>query len=58
MLFYYPQGEMAVESLLAEGEEYIVTLDEGTEVEVIMQDDGQVQHQLVPEADVECEIEN
>jgi hypothetical protein len=33
-------------------------LDEGTEVEVIMQDDGQVQHQLVPEADVECEIEN
>lgn len=51
------EGETAVESLLADGEEYIVTLEEGTEVEVVMEDD-QVHHQLVPEADVECEIDN
>lgn len=48
---------MAVESLLADGEEYIVTLVEGNEVEVLMENEGEEQEdEDVPEANVECEI--
>lgn len=53
------QGEMAIESLLADGEEYVVTLEESTEGELLLED-GQEEtlEIIVPEADVECEVAN
>ncbi len=54
------KGEMAIESLLAEGEEYVVTLEEGAEEEDVLMEDGQEQtvEIIVPEAHVECEVAN
>ena len=51
---------MAIESLLADGEEYVVTLEEGTEEESMMLEDGQDQtiELIVPEAHIECEVAN
>lgn len=50
---------MAIESLLADGEEYVVTLEESTEGELLLED-GQEEtlEIIVPEADVECEVAN
>lgn len=49
---------MAIESLLADGEEYVVTLEEGAEGETILLEDSQEQtvELIVPEAHVECEV--
>jgi hypothetical protein len=46
--------------LLAEGEEYVVTLEEGAEEEDVLLEDGQEQtvEIIVPEAHVECEVAN
>lgn len=55
------QGEVAIESLLADGEEYVVTLEDGTEGEtVLLEQDGNEQtiEVIVPDAHVECEIAN
>lgn len=52
---------MAIESLLADGEEYVVTLEDGTEGEtVLLEQDGNEQtiEVIVPDAHVECEIAN
>jgi hypothetical protein len=51
---------MAIESLLADGEEYVVTLEETTEAEGVLLEDGQEEtlEIIVPEADVECEVAN
>jgi hypothetical protein len=52
---------MAVESFLAEGEEYVVTLEEGEDVETVLQLEDEQQETIeliVPEAHVECEVSN
>lgn len=51
---------MAIESLLADGEEYVVTLEEGTDTECVLLADGEDQavELIVPEAHVECEVAN
>lgn len=51
---------MAVESLLAAGEEYVVTLEDDGEVQsVLLQNGGeQTVELIVPEAHVECEVPN
>lgn len=51
---------MAVESLLADGEEYVVTLEDNGEVQRVLFQDGQEQsvELVVPEAHVECEVAN
>lgn len=45
---------MAVESLLAEGEEYVVTLEDESALEAAQEGVTLI----VPEADVECEVAN
>ncbi|KAI9559180.1 Histone-lysine N-methyltransferase PRDM9 [Daphnia sinensis] len=54
------EGEVAIESLLADGEEYVVTLEEAPEVEGVLLEEGQEETMeiIVPDADVECEVEN
>ena len=52
---------MAAESFLAEGEEYVVTLEEGEDVETVLQLEDEQQETIeliVPEAHVECEVSN
>ena len=53
---------MAAESFLAEGEEYVVTLEEGEDVETVLQLEDEEQQEtielIVPEAHVECEVSN
>lgn len=51
---------MAIESLLADGEQYVVTLEDGGESETIFLEGSQDQtvELVVPEAHVECEVAN
>lgn len=50
---------MAVESLLASGEEYVVTLEDNGEVDSVLLDgEEQPVELIVPEAHVECEVEH
>jgi len=56
------EGQIAVQSLLNEGEEYVVTIEDGMEVGNVLRLEGVDHHHqvefIVPDADVECEVAN
>jgi len=56
------EGQIAVQSLLNDGEEYVVTIEDGTEVGNVLRLEGVDHHHqvefIVPDADVECEVAN